>query len=71
MLGTISPVLLFPQEVFARFPFALTLEVNSIVKNLVIISAAFVIGATVRGGKIIADPEVARAAKKREEQKST
>jgi uncharacterized membrane protein YphA (DoxX/SURF4 family) len=62
MMGTISPVLLFPQEVFTAIPYAPTLEGQYIIKNLVIISAAIVIGATVRGGAIVADPQVLRRA---------
>lgn len=62
MVGTTTPVLLFPQEVFTVFPYALTLEGQYIVKNLVLISAAIVIGATVRGGALVADPEIARQA---------
>jgi hypothetical protein len=62
MLGTFTPVILFPGEVFARFPFVLTLEGQYIVKNLVIISAGIVIGATVRGGQVVADPEAAQLA---------
>lgn len=58
MLGTITPVFLFPGEVFTRVPYAPTLEGQYIIKNLVLVSAALVIGATVRGGKVIADPEV-------------
>jgi uncharacterized membrane protein YphA (DoxX/SURF4 family) len=57
MAGTVTPMILFPSEVFARFPYALTLEGQYIVKNLVLISAGLVIGATVRGGKLVADPE--------------
>lgn len=49
MPGTISPVVLRPDLVFIHFPFALTLEGQYIVKNLIIISAALVIGSTVRG----------------------
>jgi uncharacterized membrane protein YphA (DoxX/SURF4 family) len=56
MLGTIMPVFLFPGEVFARFPYAPTLEGQYIIKNLVLISAGIVIGATVRGGNMVADP---------------
>lgn len=63
MIGTTTPILLFPGEVFARFPYALTLEGQYIFKNLVLISAAIVIGATVRGGALIADPEIARQAR--------
>jgi len=61
MVGTLTPLLLFPTLTFTRFPFAPTLEGQYIIKNLVLISAALVIGALVRGGRVIADPEVVRA----------
>jgi uncharacterized membrane protein YphA (DoxX/SURF4 family) len=61
MVGTITPMFLFPDEVFLRFPYAPTLEGQYIIKNLVLISAGVVIGATVRGGKLIADPERVRS----------
>ncbi|CAN5784258.1 DoxX family protein [soil metagenome] len=48
MPGTLSPVFLLPERVFTVFPFGLTLEGQYIVKNLVLISAALVVGATVR-----------------------
>lgn len=57
MLGTVTPIFLFPQEVFAVFPFAPTLEGQYIFKNIVLVSAGLVIGATVRGGRVVADPE--------------
>jgi len=56
MLGTITPIFFFPHEVFTRVPYAPTLEGQYIIKNLVQISAGLVIGATVRGGRVIADP---------------
>lgn len=49
MPGTLSPVVLLPERVFTAFPFGLTLEGQYIVKNMVLIAAALVIGATVRG----------------------
>ena len=49
MPGTISPVFLLPDQVFTAFPFGLTLEGQYIVKNLVLIAAALVIGSSVRG----------------------
>jgi uncharacterized membrane protein YphA (DoxX/SURF4 family) len=52
MPGTFSPVILRPDLVFTQFPFVLTLEGQYIIKNLVLISAALVIGATVRGGRL-------------------
>jgi uncharacterized membrane protein YkgB len=58
MLGTLSPVFLFPDEVFTRIPYAPTLEGQYIIKNLVIISAGLVMGATVRKEKArVADKE--------------
>ena len=60
MLGTITPIALFPELVFTRVPYAPTLEGQYIIKNLVLISAAIVIGATVRGGGLVASPVVAR-----------
>jgi uncharacterized membrane protein YphA (DoxX/SURF4 family) len=55
MLGTLTPVLFFPNEVFNAIPYAPTLEGQYIIKNLVIISAAIVIGATARGGKMVSE----------------
>jgi hypothetical protein len=57
MLGTMTPLLLFPTEAFERFPLVPTLEGQYIIKNLVLIGAAMVIGATVRGGRLVADPD--------------
>jgi len=51
MVGTFIPIVLFPKEIFTVFPFALTLEGQYIIKNLIIVSAGIVIGATVRRGK--------------------
>ena len=56
MLGTLTPIALFPDEVFVRIPFAPTLEGQYIIKNLVLISAGIVVGATVRGGRIVPEP---------------
>jgi len=56
MLGTITPLFLFPTLAFARVPFAPTLEGQYIIKNLVLVSAGIVIGATVRGGGLSAQP---------------
>ncbi|MFA7332522.1 MAG: DoxX family membrane protein [Candidatus Delongbacteria bacterium] len=56
MLGTVTPLFLFPAECFTLVPFAPTLEGQYIIKNLVLITAGLVIGATVRGGRISARP---------------
>jgi len=48
MPGTFLPLVILPQVCFTSFPFGLTLEGQYIVKNLILISAAFVVGSTVR-----------------------
>ncbi|HEX8024990.1 MAG TPA: DoxX family protein, partial [Candidatus Limnocylindrales bacterium] len=56
MLGTLTPLLLFPAETWTRFPYAPTLEGQYIIKNVVLIAGAMVVGATVRGGAIEPEP---------------
>ncbi len=56
MLGTVTPLVLFPNETWTRFPIVPTLEGQYILKNIVLVTAAIVIGATVRGGKLVDDP---------------
>ncbi|MEX2280158.1 MAG: hypothetical protein WEA76_08730 [Acidimicrobiia bacterium] len=57
MAGTFTPMILFPDLIWTSFPFGLTLEGQYIVKNGVLISAGFVIGATVRGGRIVVESD--------------
>lgn len=56
MVGTALPLILLPGRVYQDFP-GLTLEGQYIIKNLVLISAALVVGATARGGRLVADPD--------------
>jgi uncharacterized membrane protein YkgB len=51
MPGTILPLFILPEIVWTQFPFALTLEGQYIIKNIVLIGAGLVLGGTVRGGK--------------------
>jgi hypothetical protein len=51
MVGTFTPVFLFPNEVFTQIPFAPTLEGQYIIKNIVIVSAGLVLGAKVFGNR--------------------
>jgi uncharacterized membrane protein YphA (DoxX/SURF4 family) len=55
MAGTVTPLILFPELCFQVVPYAPTLEGQYIIKNLVLISAGLVIGATVRGGRLTAE----------------
>lgn len=57
MLGAVTPLFFLPDETFTRFPYAPTLEGQYIIKNMVLVTAAIVIGATVRGGYLTSDPE--------------
>ena len=57
MAGTLTPLALSPDQIWSEFPFVLTLEGQYIMKNAVLISAGFVIGATVRGGRLVEDPD--------------
>jgi uncharacterized membrane protein YkgB len=50
MLGAFSPLVFSPARMWSAFPFGLTLEGQYVVKDIVFVSAALVIGATVRGG---------------------
>jgi len=51
MIGTFAPVFLFPDLVFTRIPYALTIEGQYIIKNLVLIA-----GGIVLGGKLCYNP---------------
>lgn len=57
--GTFLPMVLVPGAVFEAFPFVLTVEGQYILKNLIIIGAALVIGGTVHRERIetLADAE--------------
>lgn len=48
MLGAMSPIVLNPAAVFVTPPFVLTLEGQYIVKNVVLLAAAIVVGARAR-----------------------
>lgn len=65
MLGAVTPLVLFPGEVFQAVPYAPTLEGQYIIKNLVLVAAGLVIGSTLRGGWTVADPTVARIERER------
>jgi uncharacterized membrane protein YkgB len=52
MVGTFMPLVILPEVTFqaGRIPYGLTMEGQYIVKNLLIIAAALVVGGTVRRG---------------------
>ena len=61
MFGTVTPLFLFPEVTWSD-PFVPTLEGQYILKIIVFVTAALTIGATVRGGGLVDDPEVLEAA---------
>lgn len=63
MIGTFLPLVFFPNETW-KYPFVPTLEGQYIIKNCVLVSAGIILGATVRGGKLIPDPKAARIAER-------
>jgi uncharacterized membrane protein YkgB len=56
MGGTALPLVVLPEVVWTVFPYGLTLEGQYIIKNLVIIGSAIVLGGTVRGGRLVPEP---------------
>jgi uncharacterized membrane protein YphA (DoxX/SURF4 family) len=63
MMGTLLPLVLYPAETFVVFPVVPSLEGQYIIKNVVLISAAIVVGATVRGGRLVANPSKVKTAR--------
>jgi uncharacterized membrane protein YphA (DoxX/SURF4 family) len=56
MAGTLTPLIFFRDETFIIFPLVPTLEGQYIIKNIALVSAGIVIGATVRGGRLESEP---------------
>lgn len=52
MAGTFLPLVLLPEVVWTSFPWGLTLEGQYIVKNLVVIGAALVVGSRVNAQRL-------------------
>lgn len=61
MFGTVTPLFLFPEVTWSD-TLVPTLEGQYILKNIVFVAAALTIGATVRGGGLVDDPDVLDAA---------
>ena len=66
MPGTFLPIVLLPDVCFTDFPVGLTMEGQYVIKNMVLISAALVIGGTVRSG-LRTDPSLGRSHRDRGE----
>jgi uncharacterized membrane protein YphA (DoxX/SURF4 family) len=57
MAGTLTPLIFFRDETFIIFPFVPSMEGQYIIKNIALVSAGIVIGATVRGGRLESEPK--------------
>ena len=55
MVGAMSPLLMFPGELFSGPYHAPTLEAQYILKDVVLISVGLVLGATIHGGRIVSE----------------
>jgi uncharacterized membrane protein YphA (DoxX/SURF4 family) len=62
MMGTFLPLVFFLSETWTHFPYEPSLEGQYIIKNLILLGAGIVVGATVRGGSVNAEPQSARKA---------
>ena len=55
MVGAMSPLVLFPGELFSGPFYAPTLEGQYVLKDVVLISAGLVIGTTLQGGRLVSE----------------
>ncbi|MDQ3327289.1 MAG: DoxX family protein [Chloroflexota bacterium] len=61
MLGAMSPLVLFPGELFSGPSHAPTLAAQYIIKDVVLVGAGLVIAATWNGAQIVAEPRSMRS----------
>jgi uncharacterized membrane protein YphA (DoxX/SURF4 family) len=57
MIGAWMPLIIFPERMFVYFPFILTLEGQYILKNMILISSTFVLGAYVKSNEYLTSEE--------------
>lgn len=58
MPGAFLPLFIVPEKVWTVFPYGLTIEGQYIFKNFILIGAGLVLGGTVRGGQLSAEPQL-------------
>ncbi|MCF2492863.1 DoxX family membrane protein [Dyadobacter chenhuakuii] len=61
MVGAMSPLFLYPSELFSGTMHAPTLEAQYIIKDIILIAAGMVIASTWTGARIVARPQGFRA----------
>lgn len=67
LLGTLVPLVAFSSQTW-QAPFMPTLEGQYIIKNVVLVAAAIVVGASARGSKLIVHPGLAKEAQRKQEE---
>ncbi|WP_159478649.1 DoxX family protein [Dyadobacter sp. 3J3] len=65
MIGAMSPLLLYPSELFSGPFHAPTLEAQYIIKDIILIAAGMVIASTWTGARIVVKPQLLRATLKK------
>jgi len=61
MMGAMSPLLIYPGELFIKPYFAPTLAAQYIIKDIILVAAGMVIAATWTGARIVAQPQSFRS----------
>ena len=63
MMGTMLPLFFFPAEMWTHIPYAPTMAGQYIIKNVVFVTAAIVVGATARGARLVSQARPPRTGK--------
>ncbi len=61
MIGAISPLVIFPDELFLHPSYAPTLAAQYIIKDVILVAAGMVIASTWTGARIVAEPQSLRS----------
>jgi uncharacterized membrane protein YkgB len=70
MLGACLPLIIFRDETWTDYLFVPTLMGQYMIKNCILISSGIVLGATLRGGALVANPNAKKVFSERETSKS-
>lgn len=61
MIGAMSPLVIFPSELFLSSTHAPTLEAQYIIKDIILVAAGMVVASTWTGARIVAQPQSLRS----------
>ena len=71
MGGAMSPLLFVSDRMWEVFPFVWTLEGQYVIKDIILVSAALVIGSTVRGAQVVTRTQMMRPVSVEEKRSTT